>query len=133
MQFYYTINTKFVIICEKKRGDVCMKIDWRLFDGEEIVIEELNKDVEFIDNTIYYIDEYGTHVVDLQNKIYERRSPEDIFRVDFNNNILTVKSASNDLKYNINTNYFEEDNIIRLTYSLGEEKKVIEITRKEEL
>ena len=34
-----------------------MKIDWRLFDGEEIVIEELNKDVEFIDNTIYYIDE----------------------------------------------------------------------------
>ena len=41
MQFYYTINTKFVIICEKKRGDVCMKIDWRLFDGEEIVIEEM--------------------------------------------------------------------------------------------
>ena len=109
-----------------------MKIDWRLFDGEEIVIEELNKDVEFIDNTIYYIDEYGTHVVDLQNKIYERSSPEDIFRVDFNNNILTVKFASNDLKYNINTNYFEEDNIIRLTYSLADEKKVIEITRKEE-
>ena len=36
------------------------------------------------------------------------------------------------IEYNINTNYFEEDNIIRLTYGLADEKKVIEITRKEE-
>ena len=109
-----------------------MKIDWKLKNGEEVIINEIDKAAKYEDNIIYYVDEYGTHVIDRNNRIYERRCPEDIFRVDFNNNILTVKFASNDLKYNINTNYFEEDNIIRLTYSLADEKKVIEITRKEE-
>ena len=67
------------------------------------------------------------------NRIYERRSPEDIFRVDFNNNLLTVIFDSNSLKYDINTKYEEKNNKIILTYSLGDEIKVIEITRKEDL
>ena len=69
MQFYYTINTKFVIICEKKRGDY-MKIDWKLFDDKETIIEKKDKLVKYEDGVIYYKDEYGTHRVDLINKIY---------------------------------------------------------------
>ena len=132
MQFYYTIIIKSVIICEKKRGDY-MKIDWKLFDDEETIIEKKDKLVKYEDGVIYYKDEYGTHRVDLINKIYERINESDIVRVDFTNEILTVKFANTDLKYNINAKFEEIDNIIRLTYSLGEEKKVIEITRKEEL
>lgn len=132
MQFYYTIIIKSVIICEKKRGDY-MKIDWKLFDDKETIIEKKDKLVKYEDGVIYYKDEYGTHRVDLINKIYERINESDIFRVDFTNEILTVKFDNADLKYNINASFEELDNIIRLTYSLGEEKKVIEITRKEEL
>ena len=132
MQFYYTIIIKSVIICEKKRGDY-MKIDWKLFDDKETIIEKKDKLVKYDDGVIYYKDEYGTNRVDLINKIYERINESDIFRVDFTNEILTVKFANTDLKYNINAKFEEIDNIIRLTYSLGEEKKVIEITRKEEL
>lgn len=110
-----------------------MKIDWKLFDDEETIIDEKDKLVKFKENVIYYKDEYGTHKVDLINKIYERINESDIFKVDFTNEILTVKFANADLKYNINANFEEIDNIIRLTYSLGEEKKVIEITRKEDL
>ena len=110
-----------------------MKIDWKLFDDKETIIEKKDKLVKYEDGVIYYKDEYGTHRVDLINKIYERINESDIFRVDFTNEILTVKFANKDLKYNINAKFEEIDNIIRLTYSLGEEKKVIEITRKEEL
>ena len=110
-----------------------MKIDWKLKNGEEVIINEIDKAAKYEDNIIYYVDEYGTNVIDRNNRIYERRCPEDIFRVDFNNNLLTVIFENNNLKYDINTKYEEENNKIRLTYSLGDEIKVIEITRKEEL
>ena len=110
-----------------------MKIDWKLFDDEETIINEKDKIVKYEDNIIYYKDEYGTHKVDLNNKIYERINESDIFKIDFTNEILTVKFANADLKYNINANFEEIDNIIRLTYSLGEEKKIIEITRQEDV
>ena len=110
-----------------------MKIDWKLINGDEVVIDEVNKIVKFEDNVIYYTDEFGTHVIDETNKIYERRNPEDIFRIDFNKNILTVIFSNTKLKYDIVTKYEEINNKIILSYSLGDEKKVIEITRKEEL
>lgn len=110
-----------------------MKIDWKLKNGSEVIIDEVDKDAKLENNIIYYVDEYGTHVIDRMNRIYERRSPEDIFRVDFNNNLLTVIFNSNSLKYDINTKYEEKNNKIILTYSLGDEIKVIEITRKEDL
>lgn len=110
-----------------------MKIDWKLKNGSEVIIDEVDKDAKLENNIIYYVDEYGTHVIDRMNRIYERRSPEDIFRVDFNNNLLTVVFDSNSLKYDINTKYEEKNNKIILTYSLGDEIKVIEITRKEDL
>lgn len=110
-----------------------MKIDWKLKNGSEVIIDEVDKDAKLENNIIYYVDEYGTHVIDRMNRIYERRSPEDIFRVDFNNNLLTVIFENNSLKYDINTKYEEKNNKIILTYSLGDEIKVIEITRKEDL
>ena len=111
-----------------------MKIDWKLKNGEEVIINEIDKAAKYEDNIIYYVDEYGTHVIDRNNRIYERRCPEDIFRVDFNNNLLTVIFENNNLKYDINTKYEE------YLYFGGagrapkhDEIKVIEITRKEEL
>lgn len=110
-----------------------MKIDSKLLDNGEIVIDEVDKLTKFENNTIYYEDEYGTHVVDRTNRIYERRCPDDTFRVDFKNNLLTVSFGSNNLKYDIKTNYEEKDELIILTYELGNEQKQIIIKRKEEI
>ena len=110
-----------------------MKIDWKLLDNGEIVIDEVDKLTKFENNTIYYEDEYGIHVVDRTNRIYERRCPDDTFRVDFKNNLLTVSFGSNNLKYDIKTNYEEKDELIILTYELGIEQKQIIIKRKEEI
>ncbi len=110
-----------------------MKIDWKLKNGEEIVIDEKDKLVKIENNIIYYKDEYGTHIVDRNSKVYERRSSSDTFKVDFKTSVLTVEFDNFKQKYDIITKYEEMDNIIRLTYALGDEKKVIEITRKEEL
>jgi len=110
-----------------------MKIDWKLLDNGEIVIDEVDKLTKFENNTIYYEDEYGIHVVDRTNRIYERRCPDDTFRVDFKNNLLTVSFGSNNLKYDIKTNYEEKDELIILTYELGNEQKQIIIKRKEEI
>ena len=52
------INTaiKSVIICEKKRGDY-MKIDWKLFDDKETIIEKKDKLVKYENNwKAYYKD-----------------------------------------------------------------------------
>ena len=49
------------------------------------------------------------------------------------NNLLTVSFGSNNLKYDIKTNYEEKDELIILTYELGNEEKQIIIKRKEEI
>ena len=110
-----------------------MKIDWKVFSDNELIIKDLNKIVKYEDNIIYYSDEYGLHKIDLDKKVYERNNTDNIFKIDFNTEILTIKFDNNDLKYNINTNYEDDGTVIKLTYSLGDENKVIEVTRKEEL
>lgn len=110
-----------------------MKIDWKLKNFDEVVIDKKDVDAILDKNVIYYTDEYGTHVVDCDNKIYERRAEYDIFRVDFNKSLLTVIFNDNKLKYDIVTKYEDIKNKLILSYDLGNEKKVIEITRKEEL
>ena len=84
-----------------------MKIDWKLKNGEEVIINEIDKAAKYEDNIIYYVDEYGTHVIDRNNRIYERRCPEDIFRVDFNNNLLTVIFENNNLYMCKKHEYYE--------------------------
>ena len=99
-----------------------MKIDWKLKNGEEVIINEIDKAAKYEDNIIYYVDEYGTHVIDRNNRIYERRCPEDIFRVDFNNNLLTVIFENNNLKYDINK---EKTDLIFGIYDYSKDYKKI--------
>ena len=110
-----------------------MKIDWKLKNGDEIVFDEKNVVAKFENNVIYYKDEYGTHIVDRNKKTYERINTDNIFKVDFNESLLIVAFDNFKQRYDIVTKYEEIENLIRLTYSLGDEKKIIEITRKEEI
>lgn len=133
MQFCYTFNIKFAIIWKKNRGERPLKIDWKLISDDEVIIDEKDKEVKFEQGIIYYEDEYGTHSIDQNRKIYERKGPEDIFKIDFNQSLLFVSFDNYKQKYDIITKYEKIDNVIRLTYALGNEKKIIEITRKEDI
>ncbi len=106
-----------------------MLIDWKLISDNEIIIEEHNKEAKFTDNILEYIDEYGTHIINLNEKTYARVTEDNTFKVDFINNILTITFLNQDLKYDIATSFLKDDNSITLTYSLGEENKTIIVTR----
>ena len=133
MQICYTFNINFAIIWKKNRGERPLKIDWKLISDDEIIIDEKDKVVKIEQDIIYYEDEYGMHSIDQNRKIYERKGPEDIFKIDFNQSLLIVSFDNFRQKYDIITNYEKIDNVIRLTYALGNEKKIIEITRKEDI
>lgn len=107
-----------------------MKIDWRLISNGEITIETFDNLVEFQNGIITYKDEYGTHLIDTYNRVYERMHPDNIFRINFNEELLTVIFDNEKLKYDIKAKYEEDNNIIRMIYSLGDEEKIIEITKK---
>lgn len=117
----------------KKRGDIALKIDWKLLnDGEEIINNE-NQEARFEDNNIIYKDEYGEHIVDLDNKVYKRIAEDNTMSIDFKESILTIEFSNNKFDYVIDTKFKNEGNIIELEYSLGDEVKTIIIKRKEEL
>lgn len=109
-----------------------MKIDWKLTSNGDVAIDTKDNLVEYKDGMITYVDEYGTHVVDTIRHIYERRHPDNIFRVSFDEELLTVIFDNENLKYDINAKYEIDGNKIKMTYSLGEEVKILEITKKED-
>lgn len=109
-----------------------MKIDWKLTSNGEVAIDTKDNLVEYKDGVITYVDEYGTHVVDLIRRIYERRHPDNIFRVSFDESLLTVMFGNENLKYDLKTKYEIDGNKIKMTYSLGDEVKILEITKKED-
>ena len=110
-----------------------LTIDWRLLTNNEEVINDQNKIVEYANDIIKYTDEYGIHEVDICNKIYIKKSPDNIFKIDFDNNLLTISFDSQTLKFDIQSEFNEINNGWQLCYSLGEEQQVIEIIRKEEI
>lgn len=110
-----------------------MKIDWKLTSNGNVEIEKKDVLVEYKNNSIYYKDEYGTHVINEDNKTYERINKEDVFKVNFKEELLIVTFDNTSLSYKINALYEEIDNIIKLTYSLGEEEKIIEVKRRDNL
>ncbi len=109
------------------------KIDWKLKSDGVTLIDNKNEDVLIDDSNIIYKDEFGTHNIDCINKIYKRIGKDDAMTIDFKNNIMTINFDKEELKYDIDTSYIEKDNEIRLTYFIGDEKKEMIITKKEEL
>lgn len=108
-----------------------MYINWQLLSDNKVIIDEANKKVDFQDNILTYEDKYGVHTVDVNKKIYERRSPDNIFRVNFFNNTLDIIFDNHNLTYDIESKFSKNEEEIRLYYSLGDEKKIIIITKGE--
>ncbi len=108
-----------------------MYINWKLLSDNKVIIDEVNKKVDFQNNILTYEDKYGVHTVFIDKKIYERKSPDNIFRVNFFNNTLDVIFDKHNLTYDIVSKFSKNEEEIRLYYSLGDEEKMIIITKGE--
>ncbi len=106
-----------------------MLINWKLFNNKEVVIDDANKEASFDNGVITYIDDYGIHKIDQNKKVYEKSNSDGIVKIDFKNNLLVIECDQFKQEYDIKTFYEQIDNIIRLTYFIGDEEKIIEITK----
>lgn len=106
-------------------------IDWQLKNNGEIVINSENQKVKCINEIIYYNDEYGNHEVDITKKIYRKKNNNENIEIDFENSLLTISFDDKKIKFDIETKYNINDNDIELIYFIGDDEKVIKITRKE--
>lgn len=109
------------------------KVDWQLYSENNLIINNQNVEAEFNQNNIVYNDEFGKHIIDRKNKIYERIDNEDYMIINFNKNTITFKFNGETLEYDITSEYKEGENKISLIYSLGEEEKRIVIKKRDEI
>lgn len=106
------------------------KISWQVKSNHELVIDDHNKEAIFNNKKIEYIDNYGIHNIDLINKIYKRKDTNLEMTVDFNINTFVIIFDDKRLEYDIKTSLNIGDNIVKLTYSLGDEIKEIIVMKE---
>lgn len=109
------------------------KVDWKLENNGEIIINDIDYEVEYTKYFVIYNDIYGKHTIDRINKTYKRVGKNDSMKIDFINNLLTVKFDDKEFTFDIETNYEEIDNKIILKYVIGDDVKIITVTRKEDI
>lgn len=110
-----------------------VKVDWKLENNGEIIINDIDYEVEYNKEFIIYNDIYGKHTIDRVNKTYKRVGKNDSMAIDFVNNLLTVEFDDKKLSFDIETNYEEINNKIILKYVIGDDVKMITVTRKEDV
>lgn len=109
------------------------KVDWRLYSNDELSLEDINADAIFTDDFIIYTDDYGKHTIDRNTRFYERIDKESTMSIFFNKKVMLLQFDNQQYTFDIDCSYEDKDNEITLNYDLGDEKKVIKITGKEEI
>ena len=115
---------------DKWGGFIKKFINWSLSNNNIVVIDNKNIECDYEKDKYikYYEDEDTVNIVDLENKLYIRKTKEFIFKIDFINNIfsydLTEKEIS--LRDKLLYSNINIKDTISMTYSLDkEEKKII--------
>lgn len=106
------------------------KINMTLLSNQKEVLKYKNIDAQYTKDNIIFNDKYGRHCINRNDKTYERRNERDIFTIDFIKQLCIISFDGKTLKYDINTKYIDTKEELRLTYSLGEEEKIIIITKE---
>ena len=112
----------------EKRGVFIKKlINWRLYSNNKLVIENLNKCCDYIDDEIIYIEDEFINKVSLIMKKFTRENKEYKFELNFNNNEMIYNLKDNNIKLstefkgNIRINNDE----IYISYNIDEEDLLI--------
>lgn len=112
----------------EKRGVFIKKlINWKLYNNENLVIDDSNKYCDYIDDEIIYIENGYFNKVSLITKKFIRENNEYKIELDFNNNemvyLLKEKGVrfSTEFKGSININGDE----IKVKYNIDEDDLLI--------
>ena len=121
-------------VLEKKRWVIIVKVNWQLFNNNELVVNLLNKECEYIKNNYLKINEEETiNIVDIKNKLYKRITNDYNMEIDFVNNICTFILDNNEKwSINIECNIEIIKNTIIINYQIDDDKRKILIILKEE-
>ncbi len=120
----------YVIVFKKKKelGDLIKRINWQLFNNDELIINNENVECEYKDKIIKYKEEDGINIIDLENQIYKRDSKEYLMQINIKNNTFkfTLKEKNRILSDNLtNSSIEKKDNDIIIKYQIEDEVKKI--------
>lgn len=106
------------------------KINWQLLSDGNVLINNQNVDAKVTDEFIIYEDEFGTHSISKLNSTYQRIGKEDEMFIDFNKKNIIFKFDGHTLSYDIETSFEVKENIVKMSYNLGDEEKTIIVTEE---
>ena len=120
----------YVIVFKKKKelGDLIKRINWQLFNNDELIINNEDVECEYKDNIIKYKEKDGINIIDLENQIYERDSKDYLMQINIKNNTFkfTLKEKNRTLSDNLtNSSIEKKDNDIIIKYQIEDEVKKI--------
>ena len=113
---------------KKEIGDFIKRINWQLFNNDELIINHENVECEYENDIIKYKEEDGDNTIDLKNKIYIRENQEYLMHINIANNNFKfiLKEKNHILNDNLTSSSLTiNNNIILLKYKLEEEEKKI--------
>jgi len=104
-------------------------LDWVLFTNDLKEVELLNKEGIFNEERIVLEEEYGKHVIDRINKIWKKEGVNNSFVIDCVNKTFKIMFDGKELIYDIDVSYIDDKDSIKITYSYGDEVKVLNVRR----
>ena len=117
-----------------KRSDyIKRKIDWYLYNNNDIIIKTEKVWCEINNNIIKYRDDNCLNIIDLNKDIYIRDNEEFNFKIDFKTNefMYTLKDIDKSILHNLTKCSIKKDNDIELIYSIDEEEILKTVPNKQ--
>lgn len=108
------------------------KIDWKVYSNNKLIIDNNNvKCILDSLNKIEFEDEYGKHIIDLENKIYSKIGNGNKMIIDFFKKTCEFIFEENEkCTFDIDCNIKIEENYIEILYNFDEDDKKILIELK---
>ena len=108
------------------------KIDWKVYSNNKLIIDNNNVKCNlYSSNIIEFKDEYGKHIIDLENKTYSKVGNDNKMVIDFIAKTCEFIFEKNEkCTFDIDCNIKIKENHIEILYSFDEDEKKILIELK---
>lgn len=108
------------------------KVDWKVYSNNKLIIDNNNVKCNLdYSNKIEFEDEYGKHIIDLENKTYSKDGKDNKMKINFTEKTCEFIFEKNEkCTFDIDCNIKIEENYIEISYSFDEDEKKILIELK---
>lgn len=126
---FYILKYTCYNVWEKREGYFLeCKINWKLFNNGQVVIDLKDIFIEKKDSKFIYKDKDGENTIDLENKVYERKLNDVTMKINFVLNQAYFKfSNGEECTIDIISKLVVGEKEIKLEYQIDDEIKMIVI------